>query len=103
MPQVKTVSVKYGTKRNLGDFNSVNFEISVWADVEEDEDLDDVMKALWEMAKENVRAQATRVVSRQKVETEEIFLGLPIEVQDSIKEEDSIKGEEAINGNHRTD
>ena len=34
MATVKTVSVHYGRKQNLGDFNSANVECTVWADVE---------------------------------------------------------------------
>ncbi len=33
MPQIKTVSVTYGRKANLGDYNSADVECSVWADV----------------------------------------------------------------------
>lgn len=84
MPKITNVSVTYDRKINLGDYNSVKFGLTVWADVDEDEDLDAAMKALWEMAKENVRQQAARVKDRQVVQVEEIFLGLPVDIQKEI-------------------
>ncbi len=80
MPQVKTVSVTYGRKANLGDYNSANVECSIWADVKEDEDLNTAMRDLWSMAKENVRTQLIPLVAKNggSVKVEETFLGLPI-------------------------
>jgi hypothetical protein len=85
MPKVKTVSVHYGRKLNLGDFNSATVECTVWADVDEGENLDQAMHGLWDMAKENVKAQLVPL-NREKsgngsLSTKEFFLGLPIEVK----------------------
>ena len=88
MATVKTVSVTYERKFNLGDYNSATIGITVWADVDEDENLHDAMTALWSMAKENVKAEAMPLLQKNKARVEEVFLGLPIEVQ------------EAIGGNH---
>lgn len=80
MPIIKTVSVTYGRKVNLGDFNSANVECSIWADVQEDENLGSVMGSLWDMAKTNVKAQVLPLVDKQvNARTEMLFLGLPIE------------------------
>jgi len=38
MPTVKTVSVNYERKLNLGDYNSATVGCTVWADVKEEED-----------------------------------------------------------------
>jgi hypothetical protein len=80
---VKTVSVHYGRKVNLGDFNSANIECTVWADVEEGEDLHGTMTALWGMAKENVKAQVKPLVKdgngKGSTDVKEFFLGLPIQ------------------------
>lgn len=79
---VKTVSVHYGRKHNLGDYNSANVECTIWADVEEGENLNRVMGDLWEMAKNNVRAQLVPLAKGNgSMKTEEIFLGLPKELQ----------------------
>lgn len=80
MPIVKTVSVYYGRKVNLGDFNSANVECTVWADVEAGEDLNQAMHGLWEMAKENVKAQVLPLTSKNggSLRQVETFLGLPV-------------------------
>lgn len=77
MAQVKTVSVTYDRKQNLGDFSSANIGITVWADVEPDEDLDGIMNSLWQMAKANVKAQLL-AIAQPKAEIAKTFLGLPI-------------------------
>lgn len=81
MPKIKTVSVTYDRKQNLGDFSSANVGCTIWADVEENEDMDAAMKALWVMAKENVKAQLLPLTAKQNgasVRVEELFLGLPV-------------------------
>ena len=84
MPQIKTVSVTYERKQNLGDFSSANIGCTVWADMRDDEPLDEVMHALWDMAKANVKSQLMPLVSRQRAEVEHIFLGLPVALREQI-------------------
>lgn len=79
MPIVKTVSVNYERKQNLGDFSSANVGCQLWADIEEGEDLDQAMERLWHMAKENVKAQLLPLIGKGNTKTEEYFLGLPVE------------------------
>ena len=83
---IKTVSVTYERKINLGDYNSATIGITMWADVEpeENENLDEIMGALWSMAKENVKAQAIPLVRRQQAEVIEVFMGLPKEVREKF-------------------
>jgi hypothetical protein len=80
---VKTVSVNYERKANLGDYNSAAVGCTIWADVTEDENLDEAMHLLWSMAKENVRAQLVPLDREAKnkgaVAVAETFLGLPVE------------------------
>lgn len=84
MPTVKTVSVTYGRKFNLGDYNSATIDCTIWADVKEDENLDQAMKSLWGMAKENVMAQSLPLLDKKpNANIQEMFLGLPIEVKDA--------------------
>ena len=79
--QLKTVSVTYGRKFNLGDYNSATIDCSLWAELEEGEDEAAAMTALWEMAKNNVKAQAIPLVTKQTANVEQIFMGLPVAVQ----------------------
>jgi hypothetical protein len=80
--QVKTVSVHYERKQNLGDFSSATIGCTLWADVTEDENLDEAMHALWGMARENVKANLVPEVQAAKgrgaMQIEAQFLGLPV-------------------------
>jgi hypothetical protein len=79
-PRVKTVSVTYGRKVNLGDWSSGNVEVTIWADVK-GEDLDSCMKSLWEMAIANVKLRVKSMTKKGNVpniDMSETFLGLPI-------------------------
>lgn len=86
MPNVKTVSVTYGRKWNLGNYESATTDITIWADVEEGEDLDASLNDLWEMAKANVKAQSLPLVTKHKADVEEIYLGLPVKVREQMTE-----------------
>jgi hypothetical protein len=82
--KVKTVSVHYGRKVNLGDFNSADVQCTVWADVAEDDDLNLCQSALWEMAKANVKAQILPLAGKgANMSAKETFLGLTM-----LKEDD---------------
>lgn len=89
--KIKTVSVTYGRKFNLGDYNSATIDCTMWADLDEGDNEGTVMTALWAMAKNNVKAQAIPILKQQAEQAEAILLGLPPELQ------------EKINANHRTD
>ena len=81
---VKTVSVTYDRKHNLGDFSSANIGCTLWADVSDDQDLDAAMHALWNMAKANVKAQLLPLTIRTAAQVEQVFMGLPLELQAAI-------------------
>jgi hypothetical protein len=83
MATVKTVSVTYDRKLNLGGFNSAAVGITVWADIEEGDDLDATMRALWEMATSNVKAKVATFKPHIAAEASELFLGLPLAQEDS--------------------
>jgi len=57
-PNVKTVSVVYERKFNLGDYNSAHIGITAWSDLDENDDLDAATAELWDWAKGQVKAQA---------------------------------------------
>lgn len=75
--QIKTVSVKYARKQNLGDFCSADIECSLWADVSPEDDEAAVMEALWTMAKANVKAQLVPLTSKSTT-VRDFYLGLPV-------------------------
>lgn len=83
---VKTVSVNYERKVNLGNYESAAIGCTVWADVSDDQNLDEAMKALWTMAKENVKAQIVPIKKEQSGSTDakDYFLGLPVEPAEGV-------------------
>ena len=89
MATVKTVSVTYDRKINLGDFNSATVGITLWADIDEHDDMAQVMSGLWQMATNNVRAKAQTFQRNVEAQAEEIYLGLPVELRTVADKEDS--------------
>jgi hypothetical protein len=87
MARVKTVSVTYDRKINLGDFNSATVGITIWADVEETDDVAQVMGGLWDMATNNVRAKAQTFKCNVEAQAEEIYLGLPMALKQVVDKE----------------
>lgn len=83
---VKTVSVTYQRKQNLSDYNSATVGVTLWADIDEGDDLHECQTALWAMAKENVKSQLLPLTSKtNQMEAKEFYLGLSI--KDSETEE----------------
>jgi len=84
---IKTVSVTYERKQNLGDFSSATVACSIWADVSFDDDrlLDEEMRAIWKMAKDNVRAQLVPLTGNGSSKVENLFLGLPLDLLEKVQ------------------
>lgn len=57
-----TVSVEYRRKFNLGNFESLELGVSLYAKVDADEDSEAVAELLWQQAKASVKAQANPVL-----------------------------------------
>jgi len=85
--KLKTVSVTYGRKQNLGNYNSATVDCTLWADLDEGENEAEAMTALWEMAKNNVKVQLIPLVKDTEAQVTNIFMGLPVAVQESINKE----------------
>ena len=84
---LKTISIRYERKVNLGDFNSINAQMALFAQLEPGEDEAVVSKALWDMAKENVKAAILPATSEKllsKAEIKALYLGLPLEVRSQL-------------------
>lgn len=79
--RVKTVSVSYERKINLGDFNSATVGMSAWADVDPEDDLSQVNNALFDMVKRNVKQQVLPLVdkaAKATAETVQFYAGLRV-------------------------
>jgi hypothetical protein len=82
-PRIKTVSVQYGRKLNLGDFNSAEINVSIWADLDEDEDVQGALDMLYAQAKDNVKKQAMPLLKTEPISLNyrETFLGTPVDAR----------------------
>lgn len=83
--KLSSASVEYARVLNLGDFNSLRVTCTLGAEFDQTDDEAAVMAALWEMARENVRAQIARVTDRAAARAEEVFLGLPKEIRQEME------------------
>jgi len=82
--QLKSISVKFNRKFNLGDFESTEAELFVSAYVDEEDDVDEVSEVLFNQARQSVykgveeelenseqqKAQVTRKFAGKKVASE---------------------------------
>ena len=59
--RVNTVSVSYGRKFNLGDYNSLSLEVTLWADLEEGDVAQAVINSLQDQARNSVKAEYGRL------------------------------------------
>ena len=84
--KLKTISVTYGRKMNLGDFNSSHVEMTLWADLDDGDDEVAAAEALRQMARNHVMAELGRHSPTLAAKTEELFMGLPKELQEAAIE-----------------
>ena len=84
--QLKTISVTYGRKLNLGDYNSAHTEISLWAELDEGDDEATAADALRGMARTQVMLEMARLNPALAAKVENVFAGLPVSVQAQIEE-----------------
>lgn len=60
--KVKTISVVYGRKFNLGNYESAEIACTMWADLDDGESPEEKTQELYGKAKDAVKAQALPVV-----------------------------------------
>ncbi len=84
---LRSISVTYGRKLNLGDYSSAHSEISLWADLEEGDDEATAAEALRTMARNQVLLELSRVEQKLAAKVENIFAGLPVDVKQKMNGE----------------
>jgi len=84
VPVLKEVTITYGGKLNLGDFNSAHIETTLTALPEEGETAEQVAAALMNTARDLVRAEARQLYAKRNARVDEIFAGLPVEVRQQL-------------------
>jgi hypothetical protein len=79
--KLTSVTITYGRKINLGDYNNANLKVNLGADIEEGDDLNAVMHDLWHCARENVRVHAQPLLRRgTQDDVDAAYLGLPSQI-----------------------
>lgn len=76
--KVKEASVTYGRKIQPRQFESAHAEITLFVEFDEGDDVDAVMRSLWEATRNNVKAELSRIVPDIRANAEEMFLGVPV-------------------------
>lgn len=84
--KIKEISVTYGGKLNLGDYNSAHIEATATAEIEEGEDYQACLKALFSGVRFEARLQAAELIEKRKSLVNSVFASLPADVQQAIKE-----------------
>lgn len=94
--RVKTISVTYERKFNLGDFNSATIGAVAWADLDEGEDEKIAYDQLFAEVKDVVKKQSMPLFARLTAKVEELFQGLPVELRQAVIEAEArrSKGQE---------
>lgn len=82
--RIKEISVTYGGKLNLGDYNSAHVEMTASAIITEDESPEAARAELLTFVQSGVQAKARELFARRGARVDEIFAGLPVSVQKQI-------------------
>ena len=83
--QISEITVTYGGKLNLGDYNSAHVEISITALLDGTDDAQAATADLFEQAKGAVRAQSIELVKKVRTAATQAFAGLPVDVRESLE------------------
>ncbi len=85
--RVETVSVTYGRRFNLDNFESVEASVTIWAKLEDDDpDVSTCLSDAFAVAKEQVRAEVTPALvqrdARRRSKMQDIMRGLPRDLRE---------------------
>jgi len=78
---IKEITVTYGGKLNLGDYNSAHIELTATALLDEDDSENAAIADLFAVVKTAVRAEAKELAAKRGAKVDQIFAGLPIEAR----------------------
>ena len=79
--QLTEITVTYGRKHNLGDYNSLHAEMTLTATIDDGDDEAAAAEALRNMAKVQVMLELANVNDALKAKVDNIFAGLPASVK----------------------
>lgn len=76
--KITTISARYTTKANLGDFSSVDVECALWAALDEDDSPTESIRQLFETARTEVNEQLWPLIGHVEASVQRLFGGKPI-------------------------
>ena len=83
---ITEITVTYGGKLNLGDYNSAHIEISLTALLDDTDTAETAATALFEQAKATVRAQSADILKKTRTAATLAFAGLPVDVRATLED-----------------
>lgn len=83
--RVREITVTYGGKLNLGDYNSAHIELSATALVDDEELLETASRVLFDQVKTEVRRHVVELLKKRNTRIDDVFAGLPIDVRAEMK------------------
>lgn len=83
--RLKEISATYGRKVNLGDYNSQHVEITLWAELEDGDDLELAANGLRQMDRNQVMAELAIINEKLAEKAKGVFLGLPASVRSEFE------------------
>lgn len=81
---ITEITITYGRKFNLGNYEQLHIDLSLTAQLDETDDATQAQTELFSIAKSQVRGQALPVITHGKNGVVEAFLSLPEEQQNEI-------------------
>lgn len=75
---IKTISVLYERRFDLGSYESLKVESAAWAELEGGENVMDAYATLFATVKEAVKEAAMPVLRPKQAMVQEVFAGLPV-------------------------
>lgn len=82
---IREVSIRYGGKMNLGDYNSVDIAISATAVVEPGQTMEQVVDHVLASLKKTVQGEAQRLATKRNARIDQVFAGLPSEIKSNLQ------------------
>lgn len=89
--RITTISATYERKHNLGDYNAANVGVTLWAQLEPDDDEAVCANALRDMARNHVMVELSRIDRRLEAKVQDLFMGLPVEIRSQLQPAEEIE------------
>lgn len=83
--QLKELTVTYGGKLNLGDYNSAHVEATATALIDDGETVEQAAGQLFEQVKAAVRVHVRELAGKRGARVDEIFAGLPVDIRTNLE------------------